>query len=170
VSRMRFRGPSVVVVGVVLLVVAVAAGFGSASRTKSGARRGGEGRTLRWVNRANRDPPGVHGNFVGLFHSREEFVPGDGFTVWNDVPGGGHEEMYCVIATQDPRRTFWCRRVFVLPRGQIVAAGEYDNASDGNNPGTIPVVGGTGAYLGARGTMTSTGDGRRGITITIHLR
>jgi hypothetical protein len=157
-------------IGIAALAIAIASTRDAPSDTKSGARPATAGRVLRWRD-PGKGPPGVHGNFVGMFHGREEFVPGDGFTVWNDLlPGRGHEEIYCVIATQEPRRTFWCRRTFVLPRGQIVAAGEYDNAADGASPGTIPVVGGTGAYTGARGTVTSSGDGRRGITLTIRLR
>jgi hypothetical protein len=160
--------------GVLVLVlgIAFAGARGSETGSKSGVKRSAN-RDLRWVVKRGSAPPGVHGNFVGMFHGRrQEFIPGDGFTVWNDLPGAGgaHEEIYCVIATQEPRRTFWCRRAFVLPRGQIIAAGEYDDAADGNNPGTISVVGGTGAYAGARGTLTSSGDGRRGLTLAIHLR
>jgi hypothetical protein len=42
----------------------------------------------------------------------------------------------------------------LLPGGQIDAVGDYDN-SPGGDAGTVAVVGGTGAYVGARGTVTT---------------
>ena len=148
--------------------VGLAAACGAGESTKSGSVRP-EPRTLRWFLTTS-GPPNHKGGFAPVFHGREPFLPGDGFTAFDELPGGGHEDQYCVVAGHKPRSTFWCRRTFVLAKGQIVAAGEYDDAAEGNNPGTIPVVGGTGAYAGARGTLTSTGGGRRGLTLTIRLR
>jgi hypothetical protein len=58
---------------------------------------------------------------------------------------------YCVIAQQG--LPFLCTETFVLPAGQIVAVG--DEVSAGPTATMLPVVGGTGAYVGARGTITS---------------
>jgi hypothetical protein len=139
----------------------LAAGCGSTHSTKSGARPPSQGRihiSLQY---------GVRGAFTPIFHGNEPFLPGDSFIVWNDLPGHGFESIYCVIASQHPRRTFWCTRTYVLRKGQIVAAGAFDNAPNGDD-GTIPIVGGTGPYEGARGTVTATVG--RGGSITIRLR
>ena len=149
-------------------VAGLAAACGAAESTKSGSRQPVPV-TLRWFLTTS-GPPNHTGGFAPVFHGRKPFLPGDGFTAFDSLPGGGHEDQYCVVAGQQPRSTFWCRRTFVLPKGQIVVAGEYDDAAEGNNPGTIPVVGGTGAYAGARGTLTSAGGARRGLTLTIRLR
>jgi hypothetical protein len=65
--------------------------------------------------------------------------------------------IYCVVARRQPGQTFWCADTYVLPGGQIDAVGDYDN-SVGGDAGTIAVVGGTGAYVGARGTATTIND------------
>jgi hypothetical protein len=72
----------------------------------------------------------------------------------------------CVVARQHPIQTFWCASTYALPAGQIDAVGDYDN-SPGGDAGTVAVVGGTGAYLGARGTVTTRNDDPN---ITIHLK
>jgi hypothetical protein len=143
-----------------LVSAALAAGCGSTHSAKSGARAPSQG-TIHISSR-----PGGKGAFTPIFHGREPFLSGDGYIKWGEVPGG-FESTYCVIASQHPRRTFWCTRTFVLRKGQIVAAGAYDDAPNGDD-GTIPIVGGTGAYEGARGSLTTT-VGRRG-SITIRLR
>ncbi len=73
---------------------------------------------------------------------------------------------YCVVARQHPGQTFWCTSTYVLPGGQIDAVGDYDN-SPGGDAGTVAVVGGTGAYVGARGTVTTSNDDPN---ITIRLK
>ena len=72
--------------------------------------------------------------------------------------------VYCVIV--QPTQPFWCTRTYVLPAGQIVAVG--DDVTEGANS-TVPVVGGTGAYVGARGTVTSSNDSTSAY-LTIRLR
>lgn len=166
---MSARGPAGAVAVVVLAAAAIAA-CGSQAGTKGGGRPQAEGRTLQWYLPTDEPVDLSKGDFIPVSHGREPFLPGDSFYTWNILPGGGHQQMYCVISTQEPRSTFWCRRTFVLSKGQIVAAGVYDNAPEGSNPGTIPIVGGTGAYVGARGTLASTGGGRRGLTLTVRLR
>ena|SRR5438046_426776 len=143
-----------------LVSAVLAAGCGSAHTAKSGARHPSQETIHIFL------PPGGKGGFTPIFHGNKPFLSGDSFIVWDDLPGG-FETIYCVIASQHPRRTFWCTRTYVLRKGQIVAAGAYDNAPNGDD-GTIPIVGGTGPYEGARGTVTAT-VGRRG-SITIRLR
>jgi hypothetical protein len=144
-----------------LISAVLAAGCGSTHIAKSGAPRPSQ-TTIHVVV-----PSGTRGAFTPIFHGSEPFLSGDSFIVWSDLPRYGFESIYCVIASQHPRRTFWCTRTYVLRKGQIVAAGAYDNAPNGDD-GTIPIVGGTGAYEGARGTVTAT-VGRRG-SLTIRLR
>jgi hypothetical protein len=94
---------------------------------------------------------GVSGDFTTIFHGPTPFAAGDGFTVWNALSPSGVEMEYCVIA--QPGQWYWCTETYVLPAGQIVAAG--DLVSAGPTANMLPVVGGTGAYVGARGTITS---------------
>jgi hypothetical protein len=142
-----------------LISAVLTAGCGSTHIAKSGAPRPSQ-RTIHIR------PAGHRGAFTPIFHGDKPFVAGDSYVVWTDLPGGSFESNYCVIAKQQPRRTFWCTRTYVLGKGQIVAAGAYDNAPNGDD-GTIPIVGGSGAYEGARGTVTSTVGRRGGVTIRL---
>jgi hypothetical protein len=150
-----------VLVGALVVSAALAAGCGSTHTTKGGARRPSE-RTIHIPYSAS-----DRGAFTPIFHGKQPFVPGDSYIVWGELPRYGFGSVYCVIVSQAPRRTFWCTRTFVFAKGQIVAAGAYDNAPNGDD-GTIPIVGGTGPYEGARGTVT-TRVGRGG-SLTIRLR
>jgi hypothetical protein len=147
--------------GALVVTAVLAAGCGSTNTTKGGAQRPTQ-QTIRIP-----DSPGGRGAFTPIFHGREPFVPGDSYIKWGELPRHGFESTYCVIVSQDPHRTFWCTRTFVFAKGQIVAAGSYDNAPNGDD-GTIPIVGGTGPYEGALGSLT-TRVGRGG-SITIRLR
>jgi hypothetical protein len=137
------------VLALVALAV-VATGCDSArDTTKAGAKQS-ELLILHFSN-ADNGKPGVGGDFTTIFHGRTPFAAGDGFTVWGaELPSGVMME-YCVIAQQG--QPFWCTETFVLPAGQIVAVG--DAVSAGPTASILPVVGGTGAYVGARGTITS---------------
>lgn len=112
-------------------------------------------------------PPGVGGDFTATYRrpGADQFPPGNGFIVWNLIQGGVAVTQ-CVVAREHPIKTFWCTSTYSLPAGQIDAVGDYDNSPDGDS-GTIAVVGGTGAYLGARGTVTTIDDDP---DITIHLK
>jgi hypothetical protein len=150
----------------VLVAAVLAASCGSSAGSKSGAARP----TARTVHLVVPPPgrAGIDGDFTPIFHGKKPFLSGDSYIKWNRFPRGGFEMVYCAIARQHPRRTFWCRRTFVLPKGQIVTAGDFDDSSEGD-AGSLPVVGGTGAYAGAHGTATTT-EGRQGGSSTIHLR
>lgn len=159
---MNFRASAALALAVVLTAGLANGCGGSQHETKGGARLTGV-RTLHLFV-----APGTRGGFQPIFHGKREFERGDGFIVWSTLRDGGSEEIYCVISQQRPSRTFWCSRVYALPAGQIVAVGDYDDSERGDD-GTLPVVGGTAAYEGARGSVTTRG-GRRGEVITIRLR
>lgn len=138
-------------------------GCGSEAASKSGAARSSE-RPVR----LSAPPPvrrGVDGDFTPIFHGESDFVPGDSFIKWSRLEGGGFLVEHCVIAQQRTRR-FRCSRTFVVRAGQLVAVGE-SGVPDGRPVG-LPVVGGTGAYEGAHGTVTSS-EGRRGGLFIVRL-
>jgi hypothetical protein len=156
---MTRRGPALALVSCCVLGM----GCGAGDETKSGGSRSPE-RTLRIVL----PPPGtagVDGDFTPIFHGRKPFADGDSFVRWDKLTERSYFMTHCVVARQPPpRSTFQCTDTFVLPEGQIVAVGDMDDQVE-----TLPVVGGTGAFEGARGTARST-RGRRGGVITIRLR
>jgi hypothetical protein len=158
-GRMSVRG---------LLVVALAlaaAGCGSASGTSKVGASVVTPRTLNLSMPATN--VGVGGQFTpGYTPGSTLFNPGSSFIIWNLLQGSGLQVIYCVVARQHPGQTFWCADTYVLPGGQIDAVGDYDN-SIGGDAGTIAVVGGTGAYVGARGTATTINDDPN---ITIRLK
>jgi hypothetical protein len=59
-----------------------------------------------------------------------------------------------------------CAYYLNLRDGQIVAQG----AANDQVPWTVPIIGGTGAYLGARGSITTVGVTRIGYSFVVHLR
>jgi hypothetical protein len=151
-----------------LLAVALAlaaAGCGSASGTSKVGASVVTPRTLNLSMPATN--VGVGGQFTpGYTPGSTLFNPGSSFIIWNLLQGSGLQVIYCVVARQHPGQTFWCADTYVLPGGQIDAVGDYDN-SIGGDAGTIAVVGGTGAYVGARGTATTINDDPN---ITIRLK
>jgi hypothetical protein len=144
----------------VMLAVALAlaaAGCGSASGTSKVGANVVTPRTLN-LSMPTTNVGGVGGQFTGGYTPGAAlFNPGSSFIIWNLLQGSGLQVIYCVVARQHPGQTFWCADTYVLPGGQIDAVGDYDN-SIGGDAGTIAVVGGTGAYVGARGTATTIND------------
>ena len=59
-----------------------------------------------------------------------------------------------------------CAYYLNLRDGQIVAQG----AANDQVPWTVPIIGGTGTYLGARGSITTVGVTRIGYSFVVHLR
>jgi hypothetical protein len=59
-----------------------------------------------------------------------------------------------------------CAVYLNLRDGQIVAQG----AASDQVPTTVPIIGGTGSYLGARGSITTVGVTRIGYWFVVHLR
>jgi hypothetical protein len=150
----------------VLALALTAAGCDSASGTSKVGASVVIPRTLHLSLPDKNLPPGVGGQFtVAYSPGATTFNPGSSFIIWNTLQGSGLQVIYCVVARQHPQ-TFWCTDTYKLPGGQIDAVGDYDNSS-GGDAGTIAVVGGTGAYVGARGTVTTINDDPN---ITIRLK
>ena len=66
----------------------------------------------------------------------------------------GHSEFVCTVALNGARS---CRMTFFLPRGKLVAGGSLRFGGIYQ----IPILGGTGLYDNARGTLTGTRLGPR---------
>jgi hypothetical protein len=159
---MSVRSRPIVAVALAL----AAAGCGSASGTSKVGASVATPRTLNLSLPNKNLPPGVGGQFTVVYSpGATPFNPGSSFIIWNTLQGPGLQLIYCVVARQHPQ-TFWCTDTYKLPDGQIDAVGDYDNSS-GGDAGTIAVVGGTGAYVGARGTVTTINDDPN---ITIRLK
>jgi hypothetical protein len=76
----------------------------------------------------------------------------------------GHDAIHCTVATLND---LVCTAAWMLPRGQIAAAG--DGGSTTGNLKIVPVVGGTGAYDGARGEVVITNTSGSTSTVAFHL-
>jgi hypothetical protein len=164
-SRRSIARPILVLAMASLLLAGT--GCGAAKLTTKAGAKLATTHTLNLSLPNSNLPPGVGGDFTMTHHSEAgSFPPGDGFIVWNLLQGHGLEVINCVVARTHPFQTFWCETTYSLPAGQIDAVGDYDN-SPGGDTGTVAVVGGTGAYLGARGTVTTINDNPH---ITIHLK
>ena len=76
----------------------------------------------------------------------------------------GRSELVCTFV--DNRRARSCRGTYFLPRGKLVVAGslQYRQFYD------LAVVGGTGLYDNARGTLTVTQTGRRPVRDLVIFR
>jgi hypothetical protein len=95
--------------------------------------------------------------FVDANHNQRP-DPGDMFMStsylyrWHgSTPGArlGRAEILCILATQNNAH---CTGTFLLPNGTVTGS-SYVTFS--NNRVTVPILGGTGAYAGARGVFTS---------------
>lgn len=140
------QGPAVVL-GVAL--AAALAGCGSSSDTERSAQH-------------------LHATQTGLkriFLSEKAFQPGDSFIARSRLDGGGHKDAYCVISPN--RQIAWCAVTLVRPQGQVTAEGVFTNSP--RLSGTIALIGGSGAYAGARGSLTTSGVTARAESITIRL-
>ncbi|MEY2515375.1 MAG: hypothetical protein QOJ89_2733 [bacterium] len=157
------------VAGLVAAAVAAApiSACGSASDTKSGSGRSADA-ALHW--RIHHGVAHVDGSFVPIFHRRDPFRAGDSYIKWDrlDRGRGGILVQYCVISPTPTTDTHLCTETVVTPRGQLVAVDAHDDLQRVTKT-TAAVVGGTGAYEGARGILT--GDqGRSGGFVTIRLK
>jgi hypothetical protein len=145
------------------VLVAVAAGCGSESSDKAGGRaERARGATLELHGRQD--------GFAPSFNTKgKQFVPGDQYAYTNKLTDGsgrrmGDEDVFCALG---PRKDVHaCVATLRLPKGQLSAQGVIEANGTG---GTLAIVGGTGEYEGARGTLTTTGPTRTGESIVIHL-
>lgn len=99
--------------------------------------------------------------------------PGDRFWfhdevyTWQGAHRGAHVGHVNVLVTMLARNTGYLTGVATLPGGTLSVSGEnrFDSRGD-----TLAVVGGTGAYAGARGEVITRDIGKTNKTdITIHL-
>ena len=100
------------------------------------------------------------------FAFQREPVPGDRFTFtdqlykWAGAKRGahvGHDEGICTftkikVTSKSFGGTFHCNAMFFLPGGQVAIEG-FLPFSEGPLDFVVPVVGGTGVYANARGTV-----------------
>jgi hypothetical protein len=91
---------------------------------------------------------------------------GDALVVTSKIAGGGQLESYCVIAERP--HTDWCSVTVLLPYGQLSAEGVFLDAP--TLSGDIAVLGGSGRYAGASGTLEGHDLGDRNESLTLRLR
>ena len=97
------------------------------------------------------------------------FVVSDGL---KDIDGNkvGYFHFWCTVGfdpvAPEQAPGYLCAYYLNLRDGQIVAEGAAGNPV----PWTVPIIGGTGAYLGARGSVTTAGIHRLPSKLEIHLR
>jgi hypothetical protein len=167
----------------ILAVGAGAIGCGGSSASKAGVERSG-GRTLNLFsygdccggfNPVPFSPRGSDlvearlGKKRTILPSFTAFVVSDGL---RDMSGKkvGYYHWWCTVGFDPvpPEQApgYVCAYYFNLRDGQIVAEGAAGNPV----PWTVPIIGGTGAYLGARGSVTTAGIHRLPSKLEIHLR
>jgi hypothetical protein len=144
-------------IGAALMTVAVAAPAAACGGSDDSASAAGSTSPMRL--QAHRT------EFQPIYQSKRGSRPGDAFVASSEVAGGGHKEAYCVFSPR--RRTTWCAVTVVVPRGQITAEGVFTNAP--RSAGTIAVLSGSGAFAGARGTLSTTGVAAADESITVRL-
>jgi hypothetical protein len=127
-------------------------------------------------------PAPAHGQVITLKATQASLacipVPGQKMT-GKEVPGDqcvfsekltrngtpyGHDAVHCTVVTVND---LICMAAWMLPDGQITAAGD-GGATTGTRK-AIPVIGGTGAYDGARGDVVITNTSGSTSTVVIHL-
>jgi hypothetical protein len=98
---------------------------------------------------------------------RSPETPGDQVIATSKVSGAATGARYLVCAAAKRGKSvesalYSCQATYALSNGTIVAAGVAQIG--GSAPVTVAVTGGTGAYAGARGMLTSS-DGRDTLTL-----
>jgi hypothetical protein len=63
----------------------------------------------------------------------------------------GVDHVVCTFVGSWPKETDFCRGLFQLPGGSLIAEG-----ASARGPFTVAITGGTGSYAGARGTIHAT--------------
>lgn len=96
------------------------------------------------------------------------FLQDHGLTDANGKQVGRFYESCTLEFARVPPRTdpgSLCAYYFILRDGQFVAEG----AATDQVPWTVPIIGGTGAYLGTRGSVTTVGGTRIGYSVVVDL-
>jgi hypothetical protein len=97
----------------------------------------------------------------------------NGFTLTSDYSQNGKQfgsnQVSCILTGPGPLAL--CTQAHLLPKGEIIAAGSVTVPAQANQTFTVAVVGGTGPYTTARGTIdiTPTSPSLTESTITFHL-
>lgn len=98
---------------------------------------------------------------------------GDTLVYTSDLLGKGDEKVghgagECVLVTPkgDDQGVFTCSSSYVLGDSEIVAVGLFDSTAAG---GRLPVVGGTGEYNGASGTLDFVTESADTFALTFNL-
>jgi hypothetical protein len=110
----------------------------------------------------------------GSFHSVDQrphgYSPGDmqifGGRLVSDGQTRGRVQAYCVVVSSSNQE---CSFTYALDGGQIAAVVGYGKGLSANKSSTDPIVGGTGAYEGARGEISDSEVGPRKDELIIHL-
>jgi hypothetical protein len=79
----------------------------------------------------------------------------------------GSNQIVCDLTGPGP--LVLCNSAHLLPRGEIVAAGSVTTPAQPGHTNTVAIVGGTGAYANARGTLDVTNVNPTTDTLTFHL-
>jgi hypothetical protein len=148
-------------------VALTAAAAVAAIAATSGSAQAPGGRTLSFVEKAK----DIKMTLVTHSHHR---TPGAGDAVVLALPlydaGGatrvGMARAVCTIMSKPKRGSeppLTCEGTFALPDGDVIVVGRLAKGAD-----HLAVVGGTGAYAGARGTFTTT-DTKTGATDVLNL-
>jgi hypothetical protein len=110
----------------------------------------------------------------GFFHPVDQrprgFSPGDmqifGGRLVSDGQTRGRVQAYCVVVSSFNQE---CSFTYSLDGGQIAAVVGYGKGLSAKKSSTDPIVGGTGAYEGARGEISDSEAGPRKDDLIIHL-
>jgi len=151
----------------VLTLVIGVTGCGHGSASKAGVATSGQ-RTLRLFEHDDRggfqpvpSPEPTDNGFIA-------YLQDNGVTYANGERAGRFYTSCTIELVRVPPRPkpgSVCAYYFILRDGQIVAEG----AASDQVPWTVPIIGGTGAYLGARGSVTTVGITRIGYSFVVHL-
>jgi hypothetical protein len=141
----------------VLLVVAGAAALAVAVASSGSAQSSGGPRTIHFVSTT------VKGGFAPKGRPRPGSTLGFTDTLKGDDGSTGHDVGICTIVT---RSEAFCNVQFILDKGQLSFQGTFPVRSN-NSPGSV--IGGVGAYEGARGSISVTDVNSKTANITVSL-
>jgi hypothetical protein len=94
-------------------------------------------------------------DFSEIDNGKKGMSAGDVFVFSERLAAGGKnmgsDHIVCTYTGAWPTATDFCRALFKLPGGTLVAEG-----ASARGPFTVAITGGTGSYAGARGTIRAT--------------